>query len=321
MSVAPAFPRFLEQGGVTVLDTGHGAYPGTIASFLLDLPEGGFALIESGPGSSLETLLAAIEASAHDPADLRFLLVTHIHLDHAGAAGELLQRSGAELIVHRIGAPHLVDPSRLMASALRIYGDAMGELWGRMLPAPAGSVRAVDGGEALQLGGLSVRVLYTPGHASHHVSYLLDDGTLFTGDSAGVLLPGAGVIRPAVPPPEVALEAWEDSVARMRAANPSRLMLTHFGQVMNADAHLAALPERNRTWADSVLQGMNAGEDEAALVRRVQELEDAEMTAAGMLAGVKHRTKMTSDAAMTVMGLTRYWRKQHPERLTSGPAR
>ncbi len=317
MTVAPEFPRYRDVGGVTVLDTCHGAYPGTIAVFLLDLPDGGYALIESGPGSSLDTLCAAIEASGHDLAELRSILVTHIHLDHAGAAGALATRSGAEIYAHAIGAPHLADPSRLIASAKRIYGDGMDALWGSMLPAPADRVRPLEGGETLDIGGLRLRVMHTPGHASHHVSYLLDDGTLFTGDSAGVLLPGAHVIRPAVPPPEVSLEDWEGSIARMRAAKPSRLLLTHFGEVLDADAHLAAIPERNRTWAASVLAGLNAGEDDATLVARVQDLEDGEMAAVGTMAGVRHRTKMTSDAAMTVMGLSRYWRKRHPEQLTA----
>jgi formyltetrahydrofolate-dependent phosphoribosylglycinamide formyltransferase len=310
----PDYPRVRDiGGGVVQIDTGHYGQPGTIGVFALPLPEGGFALIESGPGSTLASVEDGLARAGLDRADLRFVLVTHIHLDHAGAAGALAH--DAELVVHEIGAPHMIDPSRLLASAERIYGDQMQALWGTMQPLDAARVRAVRGGETLDLAGLRVRVLATPGHASHHVSYLLDDGSLFTGDAAGVRLQGASTIRPALPPPEVDLEAWEASVRRMRDARPDRLVLTHFGVVADADAHLAEVPERNRAWADEVLRGMRAGEDDEALVARMQRREDAELARANVLPGVRMRYKVTSDAAMTVMGLQRYWTKRHPERL------
>lgn len=310
----PDYPRVREiGGGVLQIDTGHYGHPGTIGVFVLHLPKGGYALIETGPGSTLASVKDGLARAGLDERDLRFVLVTHIHLDHAGAAGALAQ--GGELVVHEIGAPHMIDPSRLLSSAKRIYGDEMDALWGTMHPVDAARVRAVRGGETLDLGGLRVRVLATPGHASHHVSYLLDDGTLFTGDSAGVRLQGASVVRPAVPPPDLDLEAWEASVRRMRDARPDRLVLTHFGVVEDADEHLALVPERNRAWANEVLRGMRANEDDDALVARMQRREDAELAQAGVLPGVRMRYKVTSDAAMTVMGLKRYWTKRHPERL------
>ncbi len=310
----PDYPRIREiGGGVLQIDTGHYGHPGTIGVFVLPLPKGGYALIETGPGSTLASVEDGLARAGLDQRDLRFVLVTHIHLDHAGAAGALAQ--GGELVVHEIGAPHMIDPSRLLSSAKRIYGDEMDALWGTMHPVDAARVRAVRGGESLDLGGLRVRVLATPGHASHHVSYLLDDGTLFTGDSAGVRLQGANVVRPAVPPPDLDLEAWEVSVRRMRDARPDRLVLTHFGVVEDADEHLAQVPERNRAWANEVLRGMRANEDDDALVARMQQREDAELAQAGVLPGVRIRYKVTSDAAMTVMGLKRYWTKRHPDRL------
>jgi len=315
MSAFPDFPRVRDVGGVTIVDTFHNGLPGTIAVFLVRLPAGGFAMVESGPGSTLENVEAGVAAAGLELRDMRALLLTHIHLDHAGAAGALAAATDAEVVVHAIGAPHLVDPARLVNSARRIYGDGMDRLWGPMRPVPEGRVRAVEGGERLVLGGMDVRVIHSPGHASHHVSYLLADGTLFTGDSAGIRLPASPLTRPALPPPELSLEAWQESVARMREARPGRLLLTHFGEVADADAHLAELPERNRLWAEEVLAGILAGEDEAALVARVERLEDRELAAAGALAGVAFRNKVTSDAAMTVMGTSRYWRKQHPERL------
>jgi glyoxylase-like metal-dependent hydrolase (beta-lactamase superfamily II) len=316
MSVFPDFPRVRDAGGVLIVDTFHNGLPGTIAVFAVPLPEGGFALVESGPGVTLENVEAGVEAAGLDLRELRALLVTHIHLDHAGAAGALAAAaSNAEVVVHAIGARHLADPTRLLGSARRIYGEAMDRLWGPMQPVPAERLRAVEGGERLRLGGLEIEVIYTPGHASHHVSYLLGDGTLFTGDSAGIRLPASPLTRPALPPPELSLEAWEDSVARMRAAQPRRLMLTHFGEVSQPDVHLAGLPVRNRAWAEAILAGINAGEGEAALVARVQRLEDGELASSGAPAGVAYRNKVTSDAAMTVMGVSRYWRKHHPERL------
>jgi glyoxylase-like metal-dependent hydrolase (beta-lactamase superfamily II) len=319
-AVPPDYPRVRDLGGgVLQIDTGHLGNPGTIAVFALPLPSGGFALVESGPGSTRAAVSAGLHEAGLEPSDLRYVLLTHIHLDHAAAAGALLEGTDAKLVVHEAGAPHMIDPSRLMASALRVYGDALTKLWGVMVPVPAERVRAVAGGERLDVGGLSVRVIATPGHASHHVSYLLDDGTLFTGDSAGVRLGGTDLLRPALPPPDLDLEAWRGSVERMVAAAPERLVLTHFGQVDGrhaAAAHLRSVVERNREWSEAVLTGMNAGEDDAALVARVQRLEDAELAAAGVLPGIRLRYKITSDAAMTVSGLKRYFTRLHPERLT-----
>lgn len=319
--VPPDYPRVRDLGGgVLQIDTGHLGNPGTIAVFALPLPSGGYALVESGPGSTRAAVLAGLREAGLDPAELRFLLLTHIHLDHAAAAGALLEGTEAELVVHEAGAPHMVDPSRLMASALRVYGDALPALWGTMLPVPREKVRAVAGGETLDVGGLEVTVIATPGHASHHVSYLLNDGTLFTGDSAGVRLGGSDLLRPALPPPDLDLDVWRGSIERMLATTPERLVLTHFGAVAGRDrasAHLRSVLGRSREWSEAVLTGMNLGEDDAALVERVQRLEDEELAAAGVLPGIRLRYKITSDAAMTVSGVKRYFTKLHPERLAT----
>lgn len=316
--VPPDYPRVRDLGGVMQLDTGHLGNPGTIAVFAVPLPAGGFALVESGPGSTVAAVRQAVREAGLDLTDLRYLLLTHIHLDHAGAAGALAQATGAQVIVHERGARHLVDPSRLMSSALRVYGDALRVLWGEMLPVPEAQVHAVAGGEELDLGGLKVKVLATPGHASHHVSYLLHDGTLFTGDSAGVRLAGTDLLRPALPPPDLDLEAWEASIERMLAVQPERLVLTHFGPVSGRDAaarHLALTPVRNRLWSEQIREGMRAGEGEAELVERVRRLEDAELEEAAVLPGIRERYRVTSDAAMTVSGVMRYYTKLQPDAL------
>lgn len=317
----PDYPRARSLGGgVTQLDTLHHGQPGTIAVFALELPGGGFALVESGPSVAQPAIEAALAASGFDLADLRYILLTHVHLDHAGAAAAMAAPASAAVYVHRLGAPHIADPSRLMASAGRVYGDKLDFLWGSMQPLAKEFVRPVEGGETLDLGGLKARVIYTPGHASHHVSYLLEDGTLFTGDSAGILLEGARLIRPALPPPELDLEACDASLTLMAEAAPSRLILTHFGEVTDPLPHLREVAERNRQWESAVIEGLALGEDDGTLTSRMIRLEDAEMERAGTPPGIGARLKLTSDAQMTVTGLKRYLNKKHPERVEQARA-
>ena len=283
--------------------------------FVLALPRGGYAMIESGPGVTVPEVIAGLESLGLGPADVEHLLVTHIHLDHAGGAGELARLTGAQVYVHQVGAPHLVDPSRLMASAERVYGDELHHLWGRMVPLDPERVTTLADEDRLSLGGLEVRVLHTPGHASHHVSYLLGDGTLFCGDSAGVVLPGASVIRPALAPPELDIEMKEAMAERQISVGPTRLVLSHFGPVPDAVAHLRAYPAVLRSWEAAFLEGFAAGEDDDALLERMRRYEDAELKAAGVPDGIAHRYKNTSDAPMNTSGLKRYLTKVRPERV------
>jgi glyoxylase-like metal-dependent hydrolase (beta-lactamase superfamily II) len=205
-------------------------------------------LVDPGPESALETLLEALGGERP-----RALALTHIHFDHAGAAGALVRRfPGLEVYVHTRGARHLADPERLVSSATRLYGDeGMRELWGDVVPVPAEALRALEGGETV-LGGW--RVEYTPGHASHHVCYLHEDsGWAFTGDVAGVHLPGIDAVVAPTPPPDIDLEAWERSLQVVAAWDPVGLGLTHFGAVDgDVQAHLGAVDEalrREAAWA------------------------------------------------------------------------
>ncbi len=311
----PAFPLVHDYGRLYLLDTRHGGYDGTIGVYLLPGPDGSFALIESGSGSTLDTLIEGIQEAGFDPERLTSVLVTHIHLDHAGAAGTLAQRYGAEVYVHENGAGHLIDPSRLLASARRIYGDAMDELWGEMTPLPQHLLRPVRDGETLAILGHRLEVLYTPGHASHHVAYLLNRTRLFTGDAAGIRLPGATTIRPALPPPEIDLELWARSVQAMRQAGPEELLLTHFGRVEAPEAHFTELLEAHKVWSESILEGMNAGEDDATLGARVARLSREALLEDGADEATILRHSVTSNDTMTVAGVKRYWQKVHPERL------
>ena len=308
-------PLAQKLGDLFLLDTRHMGYQGTVGAYLVPGPGGSFALVESGPGSTLDTLEAAIREAGFEPEGLSSVMVTHIHLDHAGAAGTLAKRYNAEVYVHENGAPHLLDPSRLMKSAKRIYGDMMDTLWGEMEPLPQELLRVVRDGETFQAAGARFDVYYTPGHASHHVAYLMEKRAMFTGDAAAIKLPGSDVVRPALPPPEVDLEAWEDSLSVIRQAGPERLLLTHFGEVREVDAHLDAVKEKNEGWAQEVLAGLRAGEADEALESRLARLSREELEVDNASEAVMERHRVTSNDAMTVMGLKRYWQKKHPERL------
>jgi glyoxylase-like metal-dependent hydrolase (beta-lactamase superfamily II) len=202
-----------------------------IGCFLL-----GDVLIDCGPASRAQTLIAAL--GERPP---RVLALTHIHLDHAGAAGTLVERwPDLEVWVHERGAPHLVDPSRLLASAARLYGDDMERLWGRTLAVPQRNIRVLTGGESLD----SLQVAYTPGHASHHVCYWHAAGaTAFVGDVAGVRVAPSSYVLAPTPPPDIDLELWRDSIDRVRSWRPERLAITHFGCFHDVASHLDAIED------------------------------------------------------------------------------
>lgn len=296
--------------GTTLIDTGLAGREAMVGVFAQALPDGRLLLIEAGSGATVDAVRAGLASLGAGPDDVAAIVVTHVHLDHAAGAGGLAAWSGAPVHVHPDGARHLVDPSRLWNSAARIYGDAMDALWGPMDPVPAAQVHALDDGGDLDVGGARYRVLHTPGHARHHLALLDPHGGAFVGDAAGILLPGVPLLRPALPPPETDLEAAEASSRRLAAARPDRLLLTHFGEVRHVADHLDLCVARNRAWADEVRRGLDAGEDEAALIRRVEALEDAELDAAGVSGPPREAYKASSDARMTVMGVARYWRKR-----------
>jgi glyoxylase-like metal-dependent hydrolase (beta-lactamase superfamily II) len=217
-----------------VIDVEHLGRPHVIGCWQV-----GEALVDPGPESSLDTLLAALGEERP-----RALLLTHIHLDHAAATGALVRRwPDLEVYVHERGAPHLIDPAKLLACAGRLFGDQMQRLWGEIVPVPEGNVKPLAGGERV----LGMRVAYTPGHASHHVSYLHEEsGTAFVGDVAGARIPGVDLVVPPTPPPDIDIETWEDSIAIVEGWRPERLALTHFGAIEDPAPHLARLRERLR---------------------------------------------------------------------------
>lgn len=213
-----------------------------IAACLLE-GAGGVALVDPGPTSSLAGLRAALAARGRQLADIADILLTHIHLDHAGATGAIVEaHPRVRVHVHERGAPHLIDPSRLMNSAARLYGADMERLWGAMVPVPDANVHRLAGGETIRAAGRELRVAYTPGHASHHVSYFdPQTRTALVGDTAGVRVGTWSVVLPPTPPPDINLEAWEASLAAILAWEPEALFLTHFGQFTDPAGHFAEL--------------------------------------------------------------------------------
>ena len=225
-----------------------------IASYLLDTTDGP-ALLDCGPTTTVDALEAGLAAHGLALTDIRHLLLTHIHLDHAGAAGVLVRKHpGLQVHVSPIGAPHLVDPERLEKSARRLYGDTFDSLWGELAPVPAENVHALDGAV------LGLESFPTPGHASHHVCFLDPDGTLYAGDACGVrVLPGRFVLPP-TPPPDTDVEAWEATLDEIERRAPERLALIHFGVADDVARHLTELRLILLDWAESVEGG--ASEEE-----------------------------------------------------------
>lgn len=233
-----------------LIDLEHLDRPESVAACLLETSEGP-VLVDPGPSSTLPKLEAGLARRGHQLAELSALLLTHIHLDHAGAAGTLAREiPGLRVYVHTAGAPHLVDPTKLLNSATRLYGDKMDSLWGEVAPVPAERVTQLAGGERLRLGNRTFEVAYTPGHASHHVSYFEpDSGVVFVGDTAGVFGPRLPIVLPVTPPPDFDLEAWLDSIHRIRQWNPTELVLTHYGGVSEPAVHLETLRSGLLAWA------------------------------------------------------------------------
>ena len=277
-----------------LIDLQHLGRSRVIASYLVPGDEP--ALVDCGPASCLGALEAGLGEHGVALEDLGHLLLTHIHLDHAGAAGALVRRNpGLHVHVSEIGAPHLVDPSRLEASARRLYGEDFDRLWGELLPVPAENVQAV-GGEALGL-----EAWPTPGHASHHVTYLSEDGTCYSGDVTGVVIAPSTVIAPVCPPPDVDLEAWGRSLDSIAERKPERLCLPHFGVVDEPSGHIERTRERLREWAERVRGGASEAEFVEAAERELGEGTDPETAAAYTQAGPLWQS---------YAGLVRYWAKK-----------
>ncbi len=296
--------------GLSYLDLRFQGVAGVIATAVLQGP-GGVALVDPGPSSTLPALRGTLDRAGIRMSDVTALLLTHIHLDHAGACGTLVRENPAlRVYVHEKGAAHMANPEKLLSSATRLYGDAMDRLWGEFRPLPADRMVVLTGGERIEAGGRSLDVAYTPGHASHHVSYFCREaGTAFAGDTAGIRLQGDGYVLPPTPPPDIDLEAWRASLKTIAAWHPETVFLTHFGPSSPVAPHFTSLLDRLE---------LVAGLVKASLAR---EGEDADREA-WFLDEIRRelrRTMNESDAQayevaarfdLSWRGLARYWRKK-----------
>lgn len=293
-----------------VLDLNWAGHPRSIGTALLRSPESAI-LIDPGPTSSLETLRARLAEQGLRISDLHAILLTHIHLDHAGASGTLVRENPKlQVYVHENGAVHMSAPEKLLKSAARLYGDTMQTLFGDFLPVPGENLQVLRGNEVLRLGGRRLQVLYTPGHASHHVTYFdPEERVAFVGDTAGICVNGHAFILPATPPPDISIELWDASLNAIASLNARRLFLTHFSFSHDPAEHLERYRERLHYWSDRAAAIIASGLDEQGCIQKFSE-EVAEDAANYM--SREELTEMAYVAALNLswMGLARYHRKR-----------
>lgn len=296
--------------GIELIDLGFMDMPGVIASYLLT-GDTELTLIECGPASTRPHLEAGLRDAGYALGDVSRIVITHIHLDHGGAAGSIMRdHPRIRLSTHPLGAPHMVDPSRLIASAGRIYEDRMDQLFGEVVGVPGDRIDHLADGDVSVVSGRPLRILFTPGHAAHHVAMFDEStGTLFSGDVGGVRVPGRAFVAAPTPPPEFAPDQWGDSVDILRGARPSRLALTHFGFADDVDAHLDRLMldvEAVTGIARNVLSG---GGNLAALTARLLE-HGRESMQGPDAARAFEQLELASPAYVSAMGLQRYLKKR-----------
>ena len=291
---------------VITLDLNFQGKSEAIASYLIPHSAGAI-LIESGPGTTRAALEAGLAANGLSIQDVTHLLLTHIHLDHAGAAG-WVARQGAEVYVHPVGAPHLLNPEKLLASAGRIYGDKMDILWGEMLPVPEGKLHVAEDGEEIVIGNLRFLPINTPGHAEHHFSYLFED-ICFTGDIGGVRIPGYRYLRVPMPPPELHFGKWRESIARLQRERFARIAPTHFGVYDDPEWQLAAVMrdlDATERWMEQVMPQEPPVEE---LRQRFTDWMGQQAIEQGLSADVVRAYELANPPGMSADGLLRYWKK------------
>ena len=298
----------------TTIDLNWTGRPRSIAAVLIE-SEGASVLIDPGPASALETLRAGLRDRGQDFKTLDALLLTHIHLDHAGATGALVRENpNLRVYVHEFGLIHMIDPSRLLASAGRLYGGDLQTLYGECIPVPENNLKQLQGGERIQVGEAQLEVTYTPGHASHHVTYWEGESrTAFVGDTAGIRVQGDAFLLPATPPPDIDIETWDQSLDTIASWGPERLFLTHFGFIENPADHIRLYKERLAEWRGLTRKLLASG----------METTDAERVFVDEIAA-EIKSTLPMDAAdhyifngglrLSWLGLMRYVRKRDLQR-------
>ena len=298
----------MAQTRVVTLDLNFQGRSQAIAAYLIRSGDA-VVLIESGPGSTLAGLEAALAKERLSPRDLTHILLTHIHLDHAGAAG-WLARQGAEIYVHPVGAPHMLYPEKLLASATRIYGDKMQSLWGEFLPVPQEKLHVAKDGKEIVIGNLQFMPIDTPGHAEHHYAYLFED-ICFSGDVGGVRIPGYQYLRVPMVPPELHLQRWHASMNRLRGERFTYIAPTHFGIYDDPEWQLREV-DKGLDDAERWLEKMMS-EDPAAPIGAMRESFTSWMVDQGAEIGLSEDVVkaygLANPPGMSADGLLRYWKK------------
>lgn len=294
---------------IHVLDTRQLGRPNIIAATALEADDS-LVLFDTGPESTFENIAAELRRLGAEPGDVRHVFLSHIHFDHAGAAWRFADL-GATIYVHPRGAPHLIDPGKVVASATRIFGDQMEKLWGRIEPVPEERVRILQDGETVHVRPFEIRATETPGHATHHHVYSWDE-TLFGGDIAGVRIGNGPPIPPFVPP-ELHVERWLESIEKMRSLGASKFYLPHFGAVHDSvTAHLTALEERVRRWSQWLGERIRAGDDEMELRAAFASYEHDDLRCHGATEDGVSDYEAADPSYMAVSAALRYWQKYHP---------
>jgi len=296
---------------IHILDTRQLGHAGIVAAMALETNDG-IALFDTGPESTFDNVVAELRKAGFEAKDIRHVFLSHIHFDHAGAAWRFAQT--ATVYVHPRGAPHLIDPAKLIESATRIFGDDMERLWGKIAPVPKERVRILEDNDVVRVPPFEIRAIATPGHASHHHVYYWDDN-VFGGDIAGVRI-GKGPPIPPFVPPELHVESWRESIAKMKDLNPTNLYLPHFGKVDGSiSKHLDLLDERVARWSEWFREKIRSGANDDELRAGFAALEHSEIETSLV---TRHTPLITLYEAadpsyMAPPAAIRYWKKYHPE--------
>src|SRR6201993_340338 len=295
---------------ITTIDLNWTGRPRSIAAVLIE-SEGASVLIDSGPASTLETLRAGLRDRGQDFHTLDALLLTHIHLDHAGATGALVRENpNLRVYVHELGLIHMIDPSRLLASAGRLYGGGLQTLYGECMPVPENNLKQLQGGERIQVGEAQLEVTYTPGHASHHVTYWdRTSRTAFVGDTAGIRVQGDAFLLPATPPPDIDIETWNQSLDTIASWGLERLFLTHFGFIENPGEHIRLYKERLAGWSGVTRKIFASGMEKKGAERIFVDAIAAEIKSTLPTEAADHYI-FNGGLRLSWLGLMRYVRKR-----------
>lgn len=295
---------------LTTIDLGFQGFNQVIAAFAAPTGDGRFVLFESGPASSVEAVERAVADLGFEVDDLAAIFATHVHLDHSGGAGVLARRTGCTVYAHPAGVAHLIDPNaKLLPSAERLYGDRLVPLWGETKGVPSRQLKVAGHGEKVVVGDLEIIAWHTPGHAVHHIAYQVG-GDVVTGDVGGIRFPGADHVAPPMPPPDIDVELWRESLDLLRSLEPERLLLTHYGAFSDPVRHLDELEERLLAWTAIAEATVADGGSREDLAGKLQALDESELAVESLpddiIARYRHLCPMLENSA----GLYRYVSKR-----------